>query len=103
MMEAEIHRSTRYNYEFSVIFIDLDYFKQVNDQHGHLIGSKLLAQVGIVLQQHLRLIDMAFRYGGDEIRDHAAAKRSAKRGAVQSSRWRYRLHHLLREARLHGR
>jgi diguanylate cyclase (GGDEF)-like protein len=66
VLEAEIHRSTRYNYEFSLIFIDLDHFKSVNDQHGHLMGSKLLAEIGKVIQQHLRLIDMAFRYGGDE-------------------------------------
>ena len=65
-LETEIHRSIRYNYEFSLVFIDLDHFKQVNDTHGHLVGSKLLGQVGHVIKQDLRLIDMAFRYGGDE-------------------------------------
>jgi diguanylate cyclase (GGDEF)-like protein len=49
-----------------VIFIDLDHFKSVNDTHGHLVGSKLLAEVGYVIKTHLRLIDYAFRYGGDE-------------------------------------
>jgi len=66
VLDAEIYRSNRYNYEFSVIFIDLDHFKQVNDTHGHLIGSKLLWMIGDIIKGHLRLIDYAFRYGGDE-------------------------------------
>jgi diguanylate cyclase (GGDEF)-like protein len=49
-----------------VLFIDLDHFKQVNDTHGHLIGSKLLAEIGYLIKAQLRLIDYAFRYGGDE-------------------------------------
>ena len=48
------------------MFIDLDHFKQVNDTHGHLVGSRLLAEVGYSIKSHLRLIDYAFRYGGDE-------------------------------------
>lgn len=66
VLDAEIYRSTRYGYEFSVIFIDLDHFKQVNDTHGHLMGSKLLWFIGDLIKSHLRLIDYAFRYGGDE-------------------------------------
>jgi len=65
-LEAEVYRSARFGYEFSVVFIDLDHFKLVNDTHGHLIGSKLLAEVGFRVKAHLRLIDYAFRYGGDE-------------------------------------
>ena len=65
-LEAEVYRSARFGHEFSVIFIDLDHFKAVNDTHGHLVGSKLLAEVGYVIKSHLRLIDYAFRYGGDE-------------------------------------
>ena len=66
VLDAEIYRSTRYNYEFSVIFLDLDHFKQINDTHGHLVGSKLLWMIGDIIKGHLRLIDYAFRYGGDE-------------------------------------
>ena len=66
VLDAEIYRSTRYGYEFSVIFIDLDYFKQVNDTYGHLVGSRLLGMIGDVIKSHLRMIDYAFRYGGDE-------------------------------------
>lgn len=66
VLDGEVYRSIRYGYEFSVIFIDLDRFKQVNDSHGHLAGSKLLWHVGALIKGHLRLIDYAFRYGGDE-------------------------------------
>jgi diguanylate cyclase (GGDEF)-like protein len=66
VLDAEIYRSTRYGYEFSVIFFDLDHFKQVNDVHGHLVGSKLLWMIGDLIKSNLRLIDYAFRYGGDE-------------------------------------
>jgi diguanylate cyclase (GGDEF)-like protein len=65
-LETEVYRSSRFNYEFTVVFIDLDHFKQVNDTHGHLIGSKLLAEIGYLIKAQLRLIDYAFRYGGDE-------------------------------------
>jgi len=66
MLDTEIYRSHRYSFEFSLIFIDLDHFKSVNDTHGHLIGSKLLAEIGEAIKAHCRLIDLAFRYGGDE-------------------------------------
>ena len=65
-LETEVYRSSRFAYEFTVLFIDLDHFKQVNDTHGHLIGSKLLAEIGYLIKAQLRLIDYAFRYGGDE-------------------------------------
>src|SRR5499425_2634552 len=65
-LETEVYRSARFGYQFSVIFIDLDHFKQVNDTHGHLVGSRLLAEVGNALKSHCRLIDFAIRYGGDE-------------------------------------
>jgi diguanylate cyclase (GGDEF)-like protein len=65
-LETEVYRSSRFGYEFSVLFIDLDHFKHVNDTHGHLIGSKLLAEIGYLIKGQLRLIDFAFRYGGDE-------------------------------------
>ncbi len=66
VLAEEVHRSQRFGYEFSLLFLDLDHFKRVNDEHGHLIGSKLLAQVGQVLRENLRLVDSGFRYGGDE-------------------------------------
>jgi diguanylate cyclase (GGDEF)-like protein len=66
VLDTEIYRSNRYGYDFSVIFIDLDHFKQVNDLYGHLVGSKLLWMIGDSIKGHLRMIDYAFRYGGDE-------------------------------------
>ena len=66
VLETEVYRSSRFGYEFTVLFIDLDHFKQVNDTHGHLVGSKLLAEIGYLIKAQLRLIDYAFRYGGDE-------------------------------------
>jgi diguanylate cyclase (GGDEF)-like protein len=52
--------------EFSLVFIDLDRFKQVNDTHGHLIGSRLLAEVGNLMKRCLGPDNACFRYGGDE-------------------------------------
>lgn len=51
---------------FSLMFVDLDRFKSVNDNHGHLIGSKLLAEIGGMLKRSLGPNNAAFRYGGDE-------------------------------------
>src|SRR5207253_10692284 len=49
-LEAEVYRSARFGHELSVIFIDLDHFKTVNDTHGHLVGSKLLAEIGYFIK-----------------------------------------------------
>jgi diguanylate cyclase (GGDEF)-like protein len=65
-LETEVYRSARFGYQFSVLFIDIDHFKAVNDTRGHLVGSKLLAEIGNLIKAQLRLIDFAFRYGGDE-------------------------------------
>lgn len=51
---------------FSLMFLDLDRFKSVNDTHGHLIGSRLLAEVGGLLKRSLGPANSGFRYGGDE-------------------------------------
>lgn len=66
VMSEEVHRSERFGYNLALLFLDLDHFKQVNDDHGHLVGSALLAQIGQLLRESLRLVDAAFRYGGDE-------------------------------------
>jgi len=65
-LDTEVYRSSRFGYEFSVLFLDLDHFKNVNDTHGHLVGSRLLHEIGDLVKAQLRLIDSAFRYGGDE-------------------------------------
>ena len=93
ILETEIYRSQRYNYEFSIVFIDLDHFKLVNDTHGHLVGSRLLAEIGNALKGHCRLIDFAFRYGGDEF--VILLPQTSKDNALNVAR---RLHQLIREA-----
>jgi len=92
ILETEIYRSQRYNYEFSLVFIDLDHFKQVNDTHGHLVGSRLLAEIGNALKAHCRLIDFAFRYGGDEF--VLLLPQTSKENALNVAR---RMHKLIRE------
>jgi diguanylate cyclase (GGDEF)-like protein len=65
-IEIEIQRSVRYGASVSLIFMDIDDFKKVNDGHGHLVGSKMLVEVGQLLIRNLRSIDVVVRYGGDE-------------------------------------
>jgi diguanylate cyclase (GGDEF)-like protein len=62
----ELDSSLRAGFPLSVAFLDLDRFKLVNDEHGHLIGSELLARAGDRLRQLSRSRDLCFRYGGDE-------------------------------------
>ena len=62
----ELNRSSRSKLPLSLAFLDLDRFKLVNDVHGHLIGSELLARAGKRLQELSRKQDWCFRYGGDE-------------------------------------
>jgi two-component system, cell cycle response regulator len=66
ILDQEIHRAERYGLEFSLIFVDIDFFKQVNDTRGHLAGSQALREIAILLQQSVRDSDLLFRYGGDE-------------------------------------
>ncbi len=67
MLDEQIaFADTRRNFEFSLVFLDLDRFKLVNDTHGHLIGSRLLAEVGNLMKRSLGPDNACFRYGGDE-------------------------------------
>jgi diguanylate cyclase (GGDEF)-like protein len=51
---------------FCLLFVDIDYFKNVNDQFGHVVGSQLLIDMAAILKQQLRASDLVYRYGGDE-------------------------------------
>jgi diguanylate cyclase (GGDEF)-like protein len=62
----EIKRCKRHGIPLSVIFLDLDGFKGVNDQYGHLAGSRTLTEVGGILSEAVRESDILARYGGDE-------------------------------------
>ncbi|HEU4402501.1 MAG TPA: sensor domain-containing diguanylate cyclase [Candidatus Polarisedimenticolia bacterium] len=65
-LRREVERSKRYRTPVSLIFLDLDGFKDVNDQHGHLWGSRTLVEVGAVIKGTVREIDVVSRFGGDE-------------------------------------
>jgi diguanylate cyclase (GGDEF)-like protein len=93
MLDTEIYRSHRYAFEFSLIFIDLDHFKNVNDTYGHLVGSRLLAEIGQAVKDKCRLIDLAFRYGGDEF--VILLPQTSKENAIAVAQ---RLHRLIRES-----
>jgi diguanylate cyclase (GGDEF)-like protein len=65
-LTAELRRVSRTGTPLSVVMFDIDHFKAVNDQHGHLRGDELLAAVGRTLAQTMRASDVRCRYGGDE-------------------------------------
>jgi len=66
VLEREIVQSQMSHYSFALLFIDLDRFKSINDMYGHLIGTKLLNELGRHLKTFVREKDAVFRYGGDE-------------------------------------
>jgi len=66
LAKTEIDRSRRYKNPFSVIFIDIDDFKQINDLCGHQTGDRLLIAVVETIKLHVRAIDIIARFGGDE-------------------------------------
>ena len=66
VLEAELDRSRRTQRPFSVVLLDMDGLKLINDQFGHLTGSRALVRLGKILRSHSRAIDTAARYGGDE-------------------------------------
>ncbi len=65
-LDREIKRSERYGASLSVLFLDIDFFKKVNDTYGHLVGSQMLSDVGQLLKNSVREEDTVIRYGGDE-------------------------------------
>ena len=66
VLQSELERSGRTNRPFSVLLMDLDGLKKINDRHGHVIGSRALCRVATILRLNSRSIDTAARYGGDE-------------------------------------
>ena len=66
-LAQEIYRSKRFNLTLSLIIMDIDYFKTINDTYGHLLGDEALKAVSSVISGSLRQTDLPCRYGGDEI------------------------------------
>ena len=66
LLDEEIERVNRFGGKLSLIFIDLDFFKKVNDTRGHMVGSRTLAEIGRLIKANIRKVCKAARYGGDE-------------------------------------
>ncbi|KLD99289.1 sensor domain-containing diguanylate cyclase [Aliarcobacter butzleri] len=65
-LQEEMNRSLRYNTNFSIILLDIDYFKKVNDNFGHQIGDEVLIESAQVLSKNIRNVDILGRWGGEE-------------------------------------
>lgn len=66
VIESELDRSRRTRRPFSIVLLDMDGLKTINDRYGHLVGSRALVRLGKILRNHSRAIDTPARYGGDE-------------------------------------
>lgn len=95
-LDEEIERSRRYKHPFSILFFDLDRLKQVNDQFGHLSGSKVLVEAVGVVKAKLRRADKIFRFGGDEFA--VTLPETDQRGAIRVA---HRLRRAMRVHRFH--
>ena len=65
-LEQEVARCDRYKYPVSVLMIDIDHFKEVNDTYGHMQGDILLKEIAQVIKSNIRVVDLCARYGGEE-------------------------------------
>lgn len=65
-LSREMARSQRHRHPFSLVMVDIDHFKQLNDRHGHDLGDRVLKDFTRTLQRHMRSNDILFRYGGEE-------------------------------------
>jgi diguanylate cyclase (GGDEF)-like protein len=64
--EQELKRAQRSNEKFSIVILDLDNFKQINDKSGHLVGDQVLREISRLFKEQIRQADIFARYGGDE-------------------------------------
>lgn len=65
-LKREVERCLRYGVSSSLVLLDLDEFKEINDEYGHRVGDKVLQALGSLIVKHLRAADVPCRYGGDE-------------------------------------
>lgn len=83
--QEELKRSKARNIKMSFLMIDVDHFKKFNDQYGHLTGDQILRETGLLINENIREIDIAGRYGGEEFcvilpdTDHQGAQYAAER------------------------
>ncbi|MFQ5794843.1 MAG: diguanylate cyclase [Candidatus Bipolaricaulia bacterium] len=89
----ERNRSRRYKHPISLLLLDVDGFKQINDEFGHQMGDRVLKQVADLVQRQVRGVDMVIRYGGDEFlvmmpeTDHDGAYQVATRLRERIATW----------------
>lgn len=65
-LSKELQRASRYEHNLTVLFIDIDHFKRVNDEFGHQFGDQVLIELSQIIERSLRSVDVIARYGGDE-------------------------------------
>ena len=65
-LAAELERLARYEHEMAILMVDIDNFKRINDEFGHLLGDEVLRQASKLMQQNLRKADVVCRFGGEE-------------------------------------
>ncbi len=65
-LDSEFARSTRYGNDLTLIMIDIDHFKKINDTYGHPQGDRVLKEMAVILKEEMRKIDIVARYGGEE-------------------------------------
>jgi len=63
---GELHRAQRYHRSLSLIVLDLDHFKAINDRHGHAVGDRVLCEISRLVRDNLRAVDVFCRWGGEE-------------------------------------
>jgi diguanylate cyclase (GGDEF)-like protein len=96
LLDEEIERVNRFGGKLSLIFIDLDFFKKVNDTRGHIVGSRTLTEIGHLIRSNIRKVCKAARYGGDEF--VVILPNTGKEGAMTLAS---RLHQVFREHEFH--
>lgn len=92
-LENEVNRAQRYQITFSIIMLDIDYFKKVNDTYGHLVGDQVLKKLSDLLKRTFRKTDIPGRWGGEEFlillpqqdRMHACMIAEKLRSAIEAS------------------
>lgn len=66
-LDEEFHRAKRYGFPLSLLLLDIDRFKEINDTYGHATGDRVLKELGAMLKNSIRKVDIAARYGGEEV------------------------------------
>ena len=80
-IKKELFRSERTKEKFSIIMLDIDYFKSVNDSFGHQVGDDVLVEFASIIQTHIRRIDTLGRWGGEEF--IIICPNTSKNGAIK--------------------